>query len=360
MSRALTVLALVAAASARTLWTDLRDSEYSFEQYKQEFNKVYEDSAEHAVREARFIKQLAEIRAHNEAGHSWKMGVNKFTDMSTTELSAFKGLRRDGNFDGATPFNLSTVPVSALPASKDWRDAKPAVVTPVKNQGGCGSCWAFSTVETLESAVAIATGKLLTLSPQQVVSCAPNPKDCGGTGGCEGSVQWLGFNYTEGGIALDSDYPYTAQTGTCKSVAGKVVAGNTGYTRLPANDYTALMNAVATLGPMAISVDASWSGYESGVYTGKCGSTIDHAVVLVGYGEEAGTKYYLVRNSWGESWGEGGYIKIKRDDDDSTNCATDTNPSSGTECKPYPQTQKVCGACGILSDSSYPTGAFAK
>merc|ERR1712086_705269 len=249
-------------------------------------------------------------------------------------------------------------------ASKDWRDASPAVVTAVKNQGDCGSCWAFSTVEVLESAVAIASGKLLTLSPQQIVSCAPNPLDCGGTGDCQGSTQWLGFNYTKGaGVVADSGYPYTARTGTCTTskVSGHTVAGNKGFVRLPANNYSALMNAVATLGPMAISLDASWGGYESGVYTGKCGTTIDHAVVLVGYGTESGKDYYLVRNSWGAGWGDKGYIKLERhSDDDTAHCAQDTSPSSGTECKPYPKTQKVCGACGILSDSSYPTGAFAK
>ena len=122
-------------------------------------------------------------------------------------------------------------------------------------------------------------------------------------------------------------------------------------------------------------------GYESGVYDGHCGSTIDHAVVLVGYGTENGKDYYLVRNSWGEGWGEGGYIKQLRRPDDSTNCAEDLHPvcnefemlsfllplnylfsdyykqADGTECKPYPKKQKVCGLCGILSDSSFPTGA---
>ena len=332
MSRIAITLLVLTGASARTLWTDLRDTEYTFGMYKSEFGKNYDDATEHAVREARFNAELAKIRAHNAAGHSWKMGVNKFTDASVEEKSMFKGLRRDGNLESAQPFDIATKPVSELPASKDWRNAKPAVVTPTKNQGGCGSCWAFSTVETLESAVAIASGKLLELSPQQVVSCAPNPKDCGGTGGCEGSVQWLGFNYTaQGGIVLDSDYPYTAQTGTCKSNPGKAAAGNTGYVRLPANNYSALMNAVVNVGPIAISVDASWMSYESGVYSGTCGSTIDHAVVLVGYGTEGGKDYYLVRNSWGASWGEGGYIKIQRHDDDSSNCATDEDPSSGTE-----------------------------
>jgi len=122
-----------------------------------------------------------------------------------------------------------------------------------------------------------------------------------------------------------------------------------------------LMNAVVHKGPIAISLDASFMGYESGVYPAEsCGATIDHAVVLVGYGTDDGQDYYLVRNSWGESWGDGGYIKIERNDDDDSRCATDESPASGTECKPYPKTQKVCGACGILSDSSYPTGCFSK
>jgi len=363
MDRFLIAATLVASTSARTLWTDL-DNGYTFEQYKAEFEKQYTDAAEHGERAQRFADELIKIRAHNAAGHPWKMGVNKFTDMSEAEFARFKGLKKmdDGaNLGGAAP-SFDHLPVSALPASKDWRDASPSVVTPTKNQGGCGSCWAFSTVETLESAVAIATGKLLTLSPQQVVSCAPNPLSCGGTGGCDGSVQWLGFNYTAGaGIVTEADYPYTAKTGTCEQpLPGKTVAGNTGFVRLPANNYSALMNAVATVGPIAISLDASWRNYESGVYTGACGATIDHAVVLVGYGTEGANDYYLVRNSWGESFGEGGYIKLKRNADDSDNCAIDENPSSGTECKPYPKTQKVCGACGILSDSSYPTGAFAK
>merc|ERR1712096_560293 len=106
---------------------------------------------------------------------------------------------------------------------------------------------------------------------------APNPDDCGGTGGCDGSTQWLGFNYTvaAGGISKEVDYPYTGRTGICEPSKIKPAASISGYVRLPANNYTALMNAVATLGPIAISVDASWSGYRSGVYDGKCGTTID-------------------------------------------------------------------------------------
>ena len=110
-----------------------------------------------------------------------------------------------------------------LPTAVDWRTKSPSVVTPPKNQGGCGSCWAFSATETLESAVAIATGKLLTLSPQQIVSCTPNPDDCGGTGGCSGATQQLGFNYTMGaGITTETNYPYRGTTGTCEPSKVKV------------------------------------------------------------------------------------------------------------------------------------------
>jgi len=250
--------------------------------------------------------------------------------------------------------------MGVLPTSVDWREK--SVVSPVKNQGGCGSCWAFASTETVESAVAIATGKAPpVLSPQELVSCAPNPKDCGGTGGCQGSTEPLAFAYVQKvGMTTEAIYPYQAITGTCDSSKvsqAKVHIAN--YTRLPTNDYGALMQAVATVGPIAISVDASWGGYESGVYQGACGTTIDHAVQLVGYGNDAasGLDYWLVRNSWGESWGEKGYIRIKRFGEGKEPCGTDTDPSSGNGCKGGPSSIKVCGLCGILSDSSYVNGA---
>jgi len=239
----------------------------------------------------------------------------------------------------------------------------------VKNQGGCGSCWAFSTTETIESAVAVAGGPLLELAPQELVSCAPNPNDCGGTGGCDGSTQPLGFNYTVGaGMVLSTQYPYTARTGTCSSSAVKKPAvGIKGYVELPTNEYSALMTAVANVGPIAISVDASWGGYEEGVFTCSdyestlCGTAIDHAVQLVGYGTMDGTDYWLVRNSWGTTWGEGGYIKIARYGASSKGepCGVDSQPADGYGCKGGPSTLPVCGVSGILSASSYPTGAFA-
>merc|ERR1719265_1924329 len=139
------------------------------------------------------------------------------------------------------------VATSDLQSSLDWRDK--GVVTPAKNQEACGSCWAFSATETIESAVAIATGKLLELAPMQFVACSPNPRKCGGSGGCEGSTQWLAFNYTmhSGGMTTEKDYPYHGHDEPCATAKIKPAAKISGYVRLPPNNYSALMNAVATV-----------------------------------------------------------------------------------------------------------------
>jgi len=134
----------------------------------------------------------------------------------------------------------------------------------------------------------------------------------------------------------------------------------TGYVDLPTNNYTSLMAAVNKYGPIAISVDASWGGYESGVYSPPSSgikTTIDHAVQLVGYGKEKGKMYWLVRNSWGTSFGEEGYIKLERFGEGMEPCGTDQNSQSGFGCKGDPKTITVCGTSGVLSGSSYPTGA---
>lgn len=249
--------------------------------------------------------------------------------------------------------------LSDVPASVDWR-TKSGVVTPVKNQGGCGSCWAFSAAETMESALAIATGEPApVLSPQQIVSCSPNPQHCGGTGGCDGSTQELAFEYTKtAGLTLDSYYGYTATTGTCETDKCVPVAQNSGHVLLPKNNYTSLITAVANVGPIAISVAAGgmgWQIYGGGVLTGDCGWDEDHAVQMVGYGTD-GSDYWLVRNSWGASWGEAGYIRIKRYGEGKEPCGTDSTPGDGSACEGDTKPETLCGLCGILSDSSYPTG----
>jgi len=289
---------------------------------------------------------------------TWKASVNKFADRTFEEMQALKGYNRHLAFANRMPHAApSNISIASLPASVDWRTKN--VVTPAKDQGGCGSCWAFSTAEVLESHIAIQTGKLFTLSEQEFVSCTPNPDECGGTGGCSGATQWLGFEYAEkAGVTLEEDYRYTASDSKCDTSKIKKVATVDGHVRLPTNDYDALMNAIANVGPIAISVAADFMLYDHGVYNGKCGWVIDHAVVAVGYGTDAkGGDFWLVRNSWGQDWGEEGYIRIAREANAaSVKCGVDKSPSSGSGCKGGPSEVKVCGLCGILSDSSYPTG----
>jgi len=245
-----------------------------------------------------------------------------------------------------------------LPDALDWRDK--GVVQKPKDQSACGSCWAFSASAVLESHIAIQTGKLFDLSEQQLVSCTPNPDQCGGTGGCSGSTQWLAFDYVKNaGITTTANWPYHARDDKCDTTKIKKVATIDGYVRLPTNDYNALLTAVATVGPIAISVAASdWQFYDSGVFNTDCGTEINHAVTLVGYGTDATDgDYWIVRNSWSAGWGEGGHIRIAKEKASSeVQCGIDYNPASGSGCKGGPDQIEVCGLCGMYSDSSYPTG----
>lgn len=357
---------------ARTTWKDLEN--YSFEKYCAEFDLRYEES-EYRFRKELFAKELTRIRTHNQLNLSWKEGVNIFTAMSSSELEAYHGHSKSvaQNHKPAhkESFPQFSTKVAALPSRIDWRES--GVVTPVKDQGKCGSCWAFASTATIESHVAKATGRLYELSVQQTAFCTPNPLSCGGTGGCHGATAQLAFDYLSGlkssGVFQEYSLGYAAYggiQGTCGSPApaGSPAARISGFTSLPQNNYTALMNAVATLGPISVSVAATpWHAYEEGVFAEPVADNndVNHAVVLVGYGEDAalGKKYWLVRNSWAPSYGEGGYIRLLRSDDDESNCAMDATPTHGSACAGDTTPVKVCGTSGLISDSSYPLGASA-
>jgi cathepsin L len=347
------------AATAATA-QEVRDyNDYDFQAYLSEFGKSY-SAEEYNQRKAIFDEKMELIKKHNElykAGEeSWVAGVNHLADFTDEEFSSYRAKIYD-------PSNHPTVKLTSKsagpnPDSIDWRTKN--VVSAVKNQGGCGSCWAFSATETVESHYAIASGKLLTLAPQTYVNCVKNPLECGGTGGCEGATMELAFNLTrDQGIALESDLPYRGTDETCSKYKPAVKVS--GYVKNPTNDAAALETAVAQKGPQAITVAAgSWQLYMGGIFkscsrTGIFGgdNTMDHGVQLVGYTKD----YWLVRNSWGAGWGEKGYIRLDRSADDKT--FTDKRPADGIACKPYPKTQTVGGECGILFDTSYPTGATA-
>lgn len=338
--------------------------EYTYEQYVREFNKEI-----HPDRADVFKANLERINRHNsDPDKTWYAAVNEFTDWTNDEFRAKRAHGTRAGHPGKTLSLQEEARWSAIleqdaPDSVDWR-TKTGVVTPVKNQGACGSCWAFSATETLESAYALASGKAApVLSPQQIVSCAPNPDHCGGSGGCDGSTQELAFNYTETtGLSLASNYRYTGETGRCNKNKISPVIQNSGFVKLPSNNYSALVAAIAKVGPIAISVAAGgmgWQLYGGGVFSETCGYDQDHAVQAVGYGTEGGKMYWLVRNSWGAGWGERGYIRIRRYGEGKEPCGMDRTPQDGSACKGQTQPVKMCGLCGILSDSSYPTGVKA-
>lgn len=341
-------------------------SRYTYIDYIKEFGKNSNDAA----RETIFDENLALILKHNaDESKTWFATVNEFTDWTNGEFRAQRTGHRPHPQEHV--IQLDATQFQDLPDTVDWRE-NDGVVTDVKNQGSCGSCWAFSAVETLESHLAIATSDAAPiLSPQQIVSCSPNPQHCGGTGGCAGSTQPLAFNYTRiAGITTESNYPYKGSTGTCDESKITPVAQNADYVQLETNNYTALVTAVATKGPIAISVAAGglgWQMYGGGVYSDSgalhpflCNFDMDHAVQLVGYGTDGGKMYWLVRNSWGGGWGESGYIRVERHGEGNEPCGTDKTPQDGDACEGDKTPRTYCGLCGILSSSSYPTGLQKK
>jgi len=353
----LKLLALPALVAADHPARDYID--YNFEQYLQEHGKSYASNLEYRQREALFHENLKKVQAHNkeyfEGTHTWFAAMNEMVDLTPEEFRARRGVK---------PTEPSRHPISNIkltsaknPDSVDWREK--GAVTKVKNQGGCGSCWSFSATETLESHYQIASGKLLELAPQTFVNCVKNPHHCGGTGGCEGATMELAFNLTvQTGIALESDIPYAGRDETCKPYKAAVKC--TGYVKNPTNDADAFEAALAVKGPQAITVAAGpWQLYGGGIFHGCSGgifggdNTLDHGVQAVGYTKD----YWIVRNSWGAGWGEKGFMRVSRANDAKT--FIDKKPADGVACDPAPKTQTVGGECGILFDTSYPTGVTA-
>ena len=354
----LSLLAVLTTASASTL----NAADISFEEYLRAHKKNY---AADEVETRRDLFELTKksIVSQNKLYHSgkstWFAAINHLTDATDQELAQY-GAKRARTPAQASPLTTTATTTATAtatattsnPATKSWINYQ----TPVKNQGGCGSCWSFSTVEALESHLAISENSTqpLVLSPQTLVDCGTNPKQCGGTGGCGGSTAELGFNYTKAkGMGLGSGYPYTGKDGTCQHYTSAVT--NSGYTKLTTNSAEALETAIATVGPVAVVVAANWQTYGGGIMADGClnwlGSCdLDHVVVVVGYAAD----YWLVRNSWGASWGEEGYIRLTRKNDNVT--YTDTKTSMGTGCVPFPAKQLVMGEGGVLFDASYPTG----
>jgi len=307
-SKIIISLALAASASATVYTEDRVAQRYLWEQFKTEHGKSYATMDEELERFHIFVENLKIIDARN-AEDTASHGITKFADLSPAE---FKKSYLNYVPDAARLANRTMDDsIEPLPEGADSLvDWTGKYTTPVKDQGYCGSCWAFSATEQVESDYMRMVGKTAILSAQQVTSCT---KYIFG-GGCNGGFTENAFDYMADGVELDSDYPYTSGkagiTGSCNSDSSKFVVKATGYTTVSssASGESKMATYVGATGPLSVCVDAeTWSSYTGGILS-KCGTSVDHCVQAVGIDTSAG--YWKVRNSWGTSWGESGFIRL--------------------------------------------------
>ena len=297
-----------------------------FLDYADNYGKTYESTADFWYRYHVFSNNLDKINKHNLEKHTYKLGINMFTDMAAEE---FKEKYLSSIPNKPRPPTYFTYPYKFrnedIPDAMDWRAN--GFVTNVKNQGDCGSCWAFSAVAALEGQHAKRTGHLVSLSEQNIVDCVTDCYGCNG-GWPNVALEFLANN--GGGIDTEQSYPYTAMDGNCSFNVSNIGADVTSVVNITSKNVTELMEALATVGPISVAIDAggNFQMYSSGIFTStECGSDInnlDHAVTAVGYGVDSnGHKFYIIKNSWGNDWGMDGYIYFSRDIDNMCGIATD-------------------------------------
>lgn len=287
-------------------------------EFKNFFNKNY-DADEDTMRQNMWSDLMQHMFNHNMKFNSKKvpfsMGLNEYSDMSHDEFQqSMTGLESEKNCQNSSlvyqpPANPK------IPDNVDWRDH--GYVTEVQNQGACGACWAFCSIGSLEGQHKRKTGKLVKLSEQNLIDCS-KPE---GNKGCKGGQMCRALEYAAHtpGVATAESYPFvgTSTNGVCKYSNSSVGSKVGGYLEIPYGDEDALKKAVGLLGPMAAGLDGSpetFRHYNGGIYSDPACSntTLTHALTIIGYGTENGTDYWLVKNSWGKSWGQGGFGKMIR------------------------------------------------
>jgi xylem cysteine proteinase len=282
-----------------------------FTKWMKEHGRVYETQEELLHRYEIFQNRLAFVESENEKV-DYELGMNQFSDMTEQEVARkYNGFVSEVDYDIYAKEYFTFDPSKDTPASVDWRQH--GAVTPVKDQGQCGSCWTFSASGAIEGINAIKTGKLVSFSEQEIVDCDRTFLTKGCMGGSMGmAMRWVKKN---GGLCTEDDYPYEAKDGQCRKSSCTSAGGAlTGLTKVAPQDADALMQAVAQQ-PVSIAIEAdqkSFQSYSGGIFSGPCGQQLDHGVLLVGYGSENGKDYWLVKNSWATTWGDNGYIKIQR------------------------------------------------
>ena len=304
----------------------------AFDEWAREHGKVYSSYRERMYRQEIWHSNMEMILAHNvrhvKGEVTYDMAMNAFGDMTFEEFRSHKTCFNKGNLANTPKIHYKgsnfMAPLNfTAPDSVDFRQL--GYVTKIKDQGQCGSCWAFSTTGSLEGQLFRKNGKLVSLSEQQLVDCSHKF----GNDGCDGGLMDWGFTYIMSikGLETESAYPYTAEDGECQYDATKAVGPATGFVDIPAGSEDMLKMAIAANGPISVAIDASHSSfqfYNKGVYNEpRCSSSeLDHGVLAVGYGTLDGTDYYLVKNSWGTSWGMEGYIMMTRNKKNQCGIAT--------------------------------------
>ncbi|XP_019168749.1 PREDICTED: zingipain-2-like [Ipomoea nil] len=323
-------------ASSRVTFDYQNSMRLRHQQWMAHHGKVYADASEEDMRFNVFKNNVERIETFNAGpDKGYKLGVNKYADLTNEEfrwLHIGGFVRRDeeaGLVSAAKSKPFRYANATGLPSAVDWR--KKGAVTPIKQQGDCGSCWAFAAVAAVEGIHQLKTGKLLSLSTQELVDCD------GKNYGCNGGYPNHAFQFivNNNGLTTEENYPYKGKDGVCKAMGtAQKVAKISGYDKVPSKNETALMQAVAHQ-PVAVLIDGGdfdFQFYKKGVFSGECKSSTDHVVTVVGYGTAGDeNKYWVIKNSWGTTWGENGYMKIQRDYADES------------------------GLCGLAKAAYYPT-----
>lgn len=315
---------------------DAEDSdEYrlAFDNFINQYDKVYESAADKESHFDVFKSSLQYVESENAKNLSYTVKINSFADQSVEEIKSKRlGLssptRSHQRLWAGMPYlGMDFYSGEELPSRIDWTEQ--GAVTPVKDQGSCGSCWTFSTTGALEGAWQTATGNLIALSEQQLVDCCKTDGDAG----CAGGDMDSAFTYLESHhICSEESYVYTGTNSACnEDTCSEVISQGSviGFKDVPAQDEHALMEAVAQQ-PVAIAVQANqkpFKMYNSGIVTQNCSGQVDHAVLCVGYGTEDGVDYWKIKNSWGNTWGEDGYVRIQRGVTGAGECGIDVMPS---------------------------------
>jgi len=392
LTRSLLVHAVCAAcqlqpvlASYQLLRTGASSSSGAYESFRHEYGRTIRaelDSVSYETRLRHFEESLAEVKRLNaRKDATWVAVVNRFADYTPAERRALLGYRRAlSSRAGEVPASFLETREGAVTVAKsrDWRTEVAVSKGYVQDQGSCGSCWAVAAVGALEMHAELAGASTKPLSYEQLVDCVENLRHCGGGGHCSGATAELAFDYvSKHGIVQADDYTGGYQRGDnqngyqCRAsaAAGPPAVHASGFVSLPRNKVAPLLEFLSSTGPITASVDATtWTQFGSGVFT-DCprDATVNHAVLLLGYGRahDLGNNnhfsmdYWLIRNSWGKHWGEDGHIRLQRHEKDTGkagHCGTDPDNQQGVGCDGDPKEVPVCGMCGVLFDTVYPTG----